>query len=74
MSLARLSILSFLSVALTSLAAPSLNSRQAGGSEGTGWLNLPDIEGASIIRDWPMKGSTLVRSQWLLLTFTITNH
>jgi len=63
----RLSVVTFFSLALTSLAAPTthLISRQvAGGSEETGWTNLPEVEGATIHRDWAMKGATLVRIRY----------
>lgn len=60
----RLSALTFLSVALSSLAESNIASRQThsdpGGSELEGWTDLPENEGATLHRDWEMKGATIV--------------
>jgi len=55
----RLSVLTLLSSGLSSFAAPSLVSRQ-GGSEQTGWTDLPAVEGATVYKDWDMLGATFV--------------
>jgi len=51
------------------LATPGLDSRQlAIGSYMTGWWNLPSVSGATVHRDWPMKGYTFVRCHLLPAT------
>jgi len=42
------------------LPSPSLLERQAGGDSVNGWSSLPPVDGASLRRDWPMKGATFV--------------
>lgn len=60
--LTRLSVLTFLSIALSSLAAPNILSRQApaGGNNDVGWAALPELEGSILHKDWEMLGATFV--------------
>ena len=56
-----LSTLAVLSIALCAFAAPNISARQQpGGSQYTGWLSLPAVSGATVHKDWPMKGATFV--------------
>jgi len=63
------SALALLFLAALALATPGLDSRQlAIGSYMTGWWNLPSVSGATVHRDWPMKGHTFVRCHLLPAT------